>query len=349
MLATIMARVNFRRMVFVFVLILDLWVLFIVIHRSPLIVDTRQKILAKINGTHDWLITRAHYTNIEETSTGFNKHTWIFESCQISLQQLCNHPMFPKSPDIRKTISNADLNFTAKNNFVAIRLLGYIRPNVTDVYQFLLTSIGSAEMWLSSSSDWKDARRIASASGTQNLSNPISLVGGKKYYTEAIYVQAELKNSQQLIQISWKRLNSADGFDVIDGDFFSPYTNDDEKYEFEVYDDKLPGALYCAQFDRRSTNKFLRPEKLPYLERAAVDQVLEVCDYSPSYLIDPENLPSDFQMYYGVSLYVQRTNVYPPLNGTRMAFEEMIFFLEEEAAFSVINKYFEELSGAFPG
>lgn len=232
---------------------------------------------------------------------------------------------------------------------MAIRLLGYIRPNVTDVYQFLLTSIGSAEMWLSSSSDWKDARRIAAASGTQNLSNPISLVGGKKYYIEAIYVQAELKNSQQLVQISWKRLNSADGFDVIDGAFFSPYTNDDEKYEFEVYDDKLPGALYCAQFDRRSTNKFLRPEKLPYLERAAVDQVLEVCDYSPSYLIDPENLPSDFQMYYGVSLYVQRTNVYPPLNGTRMAFEEMIFFLEEEAAFSVINKYFEELSGVFPG
>ena len=118
-------------------------------------------------------------------------------------------------------------------------------------------------MRLGLSSNGKDARRIPAASGTQNLSSPVSLVGGKKYYIEVTYVQHQPDNSQQLIQVSWKRLDTTNGFHEIDEAFFSPYTGDDNKYEFKMYDENFPDALSCAQFVGRSTNKFLRPEKLP--------------------------------------------------------------------------------------
>ena len=372
-----MVRLKLGRIIVLGVFALNIWVAFTVIYRLPLTVVLRQKIIATqsfpnqvsiIQRTHDdSLETRSTNAKIsEDTLRGLNVHTWEFGRCRITLEQLCNHPMFPKSPDTKHFVSIADINSAVDKNFGALRLLGYLRPNVTGVYQFMVASNGLAEVWLSLSANWKDAKRIAyiespsvetklaTARQKSQISSPVSLVEGKKYYIEVIYVQGNLKKSERLIQVSWKQTDSS-GFELIDKASFSPYTNDIKKYRFEVYDDELPEASSCTNLPGRYANKYMRPETLPYLERAAVDKVLAVCDYRPSYVLDPEYLPLEFEKYHGVKRHVRKAYIHPALNITGVAFpgkNEQMFVpeypLNEKEAFSVVGKYFEALSRTFP-
>lgn len=360
-----MNRVKLVKTLVVGILTVSLWVMIITV-----CLFSCQEIFPKVSlqnhpsaiGAIDEFLTSADDLDEdfdpEYTFKGLNKHTWT-RHCQSSLEQLCNYPIFPKAPDKRNFVPSADILSTVSKVDSAVRLLGYVRPNATGDYNFLVVSNGFAEVWLSQDTNWKQAKKIAYIKSQlskklafetmkSQISDTVTLVARHKYFFEVIYVKGDQTSSEQLIQVAWKRPDRS-GFELIDRQFFSLYTEDSGKAKLKIYDDELPDVLACVQLRRRFGNKYMKQEMLPYLERAAaVDEALAVCDYKPSYLLDPKNLPLSFKQYHGVHRYVQKTYTYPfqSVNGvlsTKKVTKPFLaeFPLNEKEALSVIRKYFE--------
>jgi len=311
-----------------------------------------------------------HYYNedfeLEDIIQGLNKHAWE-KHCQSSLKQLCNYPIFPKAPDKRSFIQNVNINYKV-NNEGAVRLLGYVRPNATGEYQFLVTSNGFAEVWLSSNMNWKDAKKIAyiesdpllkkqpHRSIASEMSGTASLIARQRYFFEVIYVKTDTKSSTQLIQIAWKRPERTE-FELIEREYFSLYTEDSDKAKLKTYVEELPDCLACESLRRRYANEYMRPDTLRYLPRAAVDKALPLCEYKPSYLLDPANLPRNFKTYHGVRRHVQKTHVYPveTVSGvvTGKRDRKKILWvpeypLNETESLSVVHRYFQAIHRMHP-
>ena len=300
---------------------------------------------------------------VEDILKGLNKHTWE-RYCQSNLEQLCNYPIFPKAPDKRNFVQNVNIMSTVNEVDGAVRLLGFVRPNATGEYQFFVTSNDFAEVWLSPNTNWKDAKKIAYGkpqylrSATlkklsfetmkYQISQTVGLLTGQKYYFEVIYVKTDTKSSEQLIQVAWKRPDRTE-FELIEGEYFSLYTEDSDKSKLKIYDEELPDALACETLRRRFANKYMRPDTLPYLSRNAMNKTLPICEYKPSYLLDPANLPRDLKLYHGVK-NVQKTYTYPfqsisgVLRSAKVAQTKRKTFLAELPlsdleALSIVRKY----------
>jgi len=290
-------------------------------NQSTSISGTIVELLENDRSTDHYNINRDF--EFEDILKGLNKHTWE-RYCQSGLEQLCNYPIFPKAPDQRNFVQNVNIMSTVNEVDGAIRLLGYVRPNATGEYQFLVTTNGFAEVWLSPTTNWKDAKKIAYSKPQHlrsslnqlsfevmkyQISEIVSLLARQKYYFEVIYVKTDLKSSEQLIQVAWKRPDRTE-FELIEGEYFSLFTEDSDKAKLKIYDEELPDVLACEKLRRRFGNKYMRPDTLPYLSRAAVDTALPLCEYKPSYLLDPANLPRDLKLYHGVK-NVKKTYTYP--------------------------------------
>ena len=371
-----MNRVKLMKAFVIGVFTAGLWIILVVVH-----LFSRQKIIPNVTSFQNQykpaseLLASRHETDhynedfeLEDTLKGLNKHTWE-RYCQSSLEQLCNYPIFPKAPDKRNFVQNANIMSTVNEVDGAVRLLGYVQPNTTGEYQFLVTSNGFAEVWLSPNTDWKDAMKIAyykpqyfrSAlkklsfeAMKPQISDTVSLLARQKYFFEVIYVKTDTKSSEQLIQVAWKRPDRSE-FELIEGEFFSLYTEDSDKAKMKIYDDELPDVLACEKLRRRFANKYMRPDTLPYLTRAAVDKTLPLCEYRPSYLLDPENLPRNFKTYHGVKKHVQKTHVFPVANVSGLVTNRRVakwilpeYPLNKSESLSVIHRYFEAIHRMYP-
>lgn len=374
-----MNRVKLVKAFLIGVLALGLWVILIVVYLFsrqeiiPNVTSFQNQPTSGIGTVVELLASQTDHLydeafELDDTFKGLNKHTWE-RYCQSSFEQLCNYPIFPKAPDKRNYVQSANIVSMADKLEGAVRLLGYVRPNTTGEFQFLVTSNGFAELWLSPNTNWKDARKIAYIKSLQKMSfeaiksqisDTVTLLGRHKYYFEVIYVQSDhsFSRGEQLIQVAWKRPDKS-RFELIDREFFSLYTKDNKKDKLKIYDEELPDVLACKHSRRRFANKYMRPETLPYMENAAVDKTLPLCDYRPSYVLDPANLPRDFKQYHGVK-HVQKTYTYPfqsvsgVIRSTKVARSVKKTFLaeyplNEKEALSVIRKYINAVKRAYPG
>lgn len=350
------------------VLVVGIWVILITVcllyHREiPSIpFHNLSSVLADSIGEDDFKTIEA-----EDILKGLNQHTWE-KHCQISLEQLCNYPIFPKAPDKRSYVENADIILSG-NAVAGIRLLGFLRPNVTGEYHFLVASNGFAEVSLGTNMNWKNARKIAyinprySTSTLKRMafeamkfqmSDRVTLSAKRKYFFEVMYVQViNQEGDKHLIQVAWKRPDKS-GFEIIDAALFSPYKNDRDKAEMKVYDDDLPEVSACMDLRRTSANKFMRPERLPYLEHTSVKRTLDFCEYRPNYLLKPVDL-HDFKQYHGVKRYTRKTSSYPfpEVDGvvkTRKVSKTFIaeYPLDAKEAITVVSKYFEAIKRVYP-
>ena len=295
-------------------------------------------------------------------SKGLNQHTWE-KNCLISLEQLCNFPIFPKAPDKRSLATNVNISLSA-SEVDGLRLLGFLQPNVTGEHLFSVTSNGFAEVWLSSSHNWKNGRKIAytrpmnkSAMGFATVdhkfpTNSVKLFSGQRYYIEVIYSRGRQSEGQSLIQLAWKRPDRT-GFELIQRGFFSPYKNDSDKAQLKVYDDDLPDLLACTPVTLNSSNKYMKPETLPTLESVYVSKALNFCEYRPSYLLDPTKI-TNFGRYHGVYRHAHKTFTFPntevegltPKRAARFLAEKP---LSEGEARGVVDKYMTALEESYPG
>ena len=367
-----MNRVKLLKVFITTVLMAGLWVISVIVYlfsRQEVIpiVTFLQYQLKPEGRTSELLASRHvtdHSTEVFENIIfqGLNKHSWEMH-CQSSLKQLCNYPIFPKAPDKRNFVQNVNINSKVDKVDGAVRLLVYVRPNASGEYQFLVTSNGFAEVWLSPSTNWKDAKKIANIEPgpllkklpprpmKSEISGSVSLIAGHRHFFEVVYVKTDRKSSKQLIEVAWKRQDRTE-FELIEREIFSLYTMDSDKAKLKIYDENLPDVLACEKLRRRFANKYMRPETLPYLSRAAVDKALPICEYKPSYLLDPANLPRDFKTYHGVRRHVHKTHVYPVeyVGGVvtnerdgKWILRGPEYPLNETESLIVVHKYFHEM------
>ena len=299
---------------------------------------------------------------------GLNQHIWE-NNCVKTIETLCNFPVFPNAPDQRQVISQTEITAPDNAGTDGHRLFGFVFPNSTGEYQFAVASNGFAEIWLSLSKNWKAAKKVAfirpfdarsvtkwnfNASRTQ-ISSGIHLKANVKYYIEIMYtLGAHHDNSENFLQVAWKR-PQASNFIIIGSESLLMFTNDSEKGRYKMFDDELPRALSCATKHQKGyENKHMRPETIPYLEHTAVNKALEFCEYRPSYLLDPANLKG-FGQYHGVYRHVRKTYSFPlPIVDGIVRNQGATHFssdypLDEEEAWSVVNRYMDALEKSYSG
>ena len=299
---------------------------------------------------------------------GLNHHVWEY-NCVKTIETLCNFPIFPKAPD-RRQITNRTEVIAVRNRAVdGHRMVGYLLPNLTGEYYLAVASNGFSEVWLSPITSWRAAKQVAYIrpsdvfstvkkwdfkSVKSQISNGIYLKARKRYYIEIIYSVGGRKQGESFLQVAWKRPGKS-VFEIIEGESLSIYTNDSDKAKYKMFDDGLPDARYCTRFQKGYANKHMRPEIYPILENTAINRTLTFCDYRPSYLVDPKNL-FGFRQYNGVYRHIHQTVSfpYPNIDGiVRNQKAHSVFWaenpLEEQEAWSVVERYMEAVEEVYPG
>ena len=252
------------------------------------------------------------------------------------------------------------------------RLIGYLLPNLSGEYNFAVVSNGFSEVWLSPIKSWRAAKQVAYISPQDapstikkwdfeslksQISTRIHLKARKRYFIEIIYSVGARKTGEKFLQVAWKRPGKS-MFEIIDGESLSLYTNDSEKAQYKMLDDELPDAHCCAKYRKFYANKYMKPAIYPSLENTAVNRTLDFCDYRPSYLLEPDNFHelSKFQIYNGVTKHVHQTRSFPYSNidgVVRNQKAHSAFWaenpLEEQEAWSVVEKYIEAMEERYPG
>ena len=309
-----------------------------------------------------------YQANITDLPTGLNQHIWE-NNCAKTIETLCNFPVFPNAPDQRQVLSQTEITVPKDAGTDGHRLFGFVLPNTNGEYQFAVASNGFAEVWLSLSKNWKAAKKVAfirpfdaqsvtkwdfNASRTQ-ISSGIHLKANVKYYIEIMYtLGAHHDNSENFLQVAWKRPQESN-FIIIGSESLLKFTNDSEKGRYKMFDDELPHALSCATKHHKDYgNKHMRPETIPYLEHTAVNKALEFCEYRPSYLLDPANLKG-FGQYHGVYRHVRKTYSFPLsivdgiVRNQGATHFSSDYPLDEEQAWSVVNRYMDALEESYSG
>lgn len=360
-----MSRAAVLRLFAVSVLIVAIWEIFIGFslfsHRRINLITFRN-----LSSGAVWANSQDAETEVtENVSWGLNQHIWE-KPCLISLEQLCNYPIFPKAPDNRTIVENANLTAVGKA-IAGIRLLGYLRPNVTSEYYFLIASNGFAELWLSEDKNWKNAKKIAyinsrysrttlnrvSLQGMKSqMSDGVSLSARMRYYFEVIYVQDTEQSDVHFIEVAWKRPGKSK-FDIVDRRMFLPYKADGSKAGLRMYDEDLPDVSACVKFRSRKS-EYLKPETRPFLDHKLVKWALKYCEYRPSYIFKAGSL-RDFKHFHGVHNHTKKTSSYPftEVNGvfrTRKLSKTFIaeYPLDAKEAILVVSKYLKALKRVYP-
>lgn len=299
----------------------------------------------------------------EAIMRGLNEHSWE-KPCTVDLEHLCHYPIFPNAPDDRNIVPN--VNVMSSDEMVAgIRFLGYLRPDVTDYYQFMVATNGFAELWLSTDKTWTNSRKIAfvntkyskseirvSIEALQSqISSRVSLIAGESYYIEVLYMQDTNPSQEHLIQVAWKRPHESH-FDVIGNEVFVPYKNDSDKAAMKAYDYDIPDVLACVNSRRKTV---LMEQTLPFLGHDKVKDALEYCEYNASYVLTPSANFSSFKRYHGVHKHTLKTGSFPfvevegVLKKRRLAKAFAAEYpMDGREAISVVSKYFQALKRVYP-
>lgn len=162
---------------------------------------------------------------------------------QTGLEALKSNAAFPLKPTERDWVIRLE-GLPEFGEFYGSRLRAYVIPPVTGDYRFAIAGDNECELWLSDS-DLKYYRtRIASVrlrtafrdwfdpKEPKQMSSPVRLEAGKRYYIEALHHQAE---DGSYLSVAWKVPGKAE-FEVIEGKALAAFDRDPN----DVDDDDLP-------------------------------------------------------------------------------------------------------------
>ncbi|MHC4545100.1 MAG: FN3 associated domain-containing protein, partial [Planctomycetota bacterium] len=142
-----------------------------------------------------------------------------------SVSELTGNSNYPDNPSgsSEPTLFEAPVNWS---NDYGTRMQGFLYPPVSDDYTFWISSDDASELWLSTDdnpdnkaliafeADWSQSREWQT--GTEQ-SAPIALVGGRKYYIEALHKEGTGGDN---LAVTWS-LNYGQ---PIEGQYISPWT-----------------------------------------------------------------------------------------------------------------------------
>jgi len=250
--------------------------------------------------------------------------------------------VFPRAPDSRQLVNKTVI---ANNHTHAegIRLFGFISPDESGFYLFKV-QFGSAEVWLSHNENWRDARKVLDTENQPKkelrVSGKTALVGGNKYFIEAVSTCFHKRNK---IQLLWKTPMSS-AFEIVNGSYLSHYVDDTGWNQSLVYDDLLPDSLVCES-RRNNRTYFMAQPEISYLSHEEVEDILPSCEYNPSYTVNYK-----MSRYEAVTWRVVHSFIYPfPEHMDLRDQKGWIFPLGENEARKVVDVFTESLHKRMPG
>jgi hypothetical protein len=149
-----------------------------------------------------------------------------------NVSDLTGNANFPDNPTSGEELTLFETPTDIADNFGG-RVYGWLHPATSGDYTFWVASDDSSDLLLSTDDDpanavviagvdgWAPARAFdgdQGAPGTRQMSAPISLVGGQKYYIEGIYKEG---GGGDNLAVAWQGPDSPERT-VIDGSFLSP-------------------------------------------------------------------------------------------------------------------------------
>ncbi|MFH1719362.1 MAG: PA14 domain-containing protein [Planctomycetota bacterium] len=149
-----------------------------------------------------------------------------------NVSDLTNNAAYPDSPTYGDLITLFETPTDFADNFGS-RVYGWLHPETSGDYTFWIATDDSSDLWLSTSDSSADAVVIAGVDGwcparafdgdqgspgTRQMSAPIPLVGGQKYYIQAIYKEG---GGGDNLAVAWEGPDSP-ARSVIEGRFLSP-------------------------------------------------------------------------------------------------------------------------------
>jgi len=310
---------------------------------APVANDKRAQLQKNVTETHDRDSYAGGYIQVSPTWKTFtwrkdmlgslNVHIWQ-AWCGSTIHDLRRNKFFPLYPDVRLTIKKFFVRHWESD--YGQRIFGYIHPPASGKYTFAISSDDSSELWLSSDENpsnvkliaWVGNRTLLSgifktkiAQFTKyktQLSRPVFLHKGQKYFIEVLHKQASLEDH---VLVGWK-IPGLSHFRHLSGDSISLFI-DDEKApkDVTVYAQFIPQDLPSHSHYRTSTIRLNRnifkfgsddlrdkAHSAKFADESDLVNLFPSCPYSPSYLVDFK-----LRRYDGVKL-IHDTSVYPDDN-----------------------------------
>ena len=144
-------------------------------------------------------------------------------------------PTFPGQPSRTVQIGRFDLSENVGENY-GVRVRGYLVPPKSGVYRFSVCADDTAEFCLSTDETTNHVRKLATVTGyvgkiwterPEQQSEPCELVGGKRYYVEALMKQSQ---GNDYLFVGWTGPVS-ERYIVIDADYLLPWTDKQPQQE----------------------------------------------------------------------------------------------------------------------
>ena len=149
-----------------------------------------------------------------------------------AVSDLTGNALYPDNPTFGDELTLFETPTDFADNFGS-RVYGWLHPATSGDYTFWIATDDDSDLYLSTDDDpanavvicgvdgWCPARAFdgeAGAPGTRQMSAPVSLVGGQKYYIEAIYKEG---GGGDNLAVAWQGPDSPERT-VISGDYLSP-------------------------------------------------------------------------------------------------------------------------------
>ena len=163
---------------------------------------------------------------------------WWLGSSGSAVTDIRGYVDFPDNPDGSAMLDTFEVprsksaELSVLNDNYGARVIGYLYPPVNGDYTFWITSDNGSEFLLSTDDDPANATAICQVPGsdwtndrewdkfpTDQKSNPVTLIGGEKYYVEAIYQEG---GGGDGVAIGWGGPTVGAGPVIIDGQYLSP-------------------------------------------------------------------------------------------------------------------------------
>jgi hypothetical protein len=168
-------------------------------------------------------------TNASSQPTGQILFEYWFDIGGTAVSDLTSDPDYPDKPDDFEWRDRYEGPVDWQDNYGS-RARGYVYPPADGDYTFWISGDDYEELYLSTDDDPANATLIAEVPGwTQHLewgkypeqqSDPITLVGGQKYYIESIMKEGGGGDS---MTVAWAGPEIGEELTIIDGAFLSPW------------------------------------------------------------------------------------------------------------------------------
>jgi hypothetical protein len=150
-------------------------------------------------------------TLIHAQSTGVFREVYENTGGGVSVADLTSHPSFPGSPTSEEVTPNFEAPTDVLDNY-GQRMRAYLVPPTTGQYVFWIASDDASQLFLSTNDDPANKVLIASVNGWtpsrqyyvegNQQSAPRSLVGGTRYYIEALMKEGQGGDN---LAVAWQR------------------------------------------------------------------------------------------------------------------------------------------------